>query len=50
SRPPPAANGLMILNAGPDVLRLAPSLVIELEDIQQGMARLEKAMASVIKG
>ncbi|MBO1606593.1 acetylornithine/succinylornithine family transaminase [Yersinia pseudotuberculosis] len=45
-----AANGLMILNAGPDVLRLAPSLVIELEDIQQGMARLEKAMASVIKG
>lgn len=45
-----AASGLMILNAGPDVLRLAPSLVIELEDIQQGMARLEKAMASVIKG
>ncbi|CNC73832.1 bifunctional acetylornithine/succinyldiaminopimelate transaminase [Yersinia pseudotuberculosis] len=44
-----AAHGLMILNAGPDVLRLAPSLVIELEDIQQGMARLEKAIASVIK-
>ncbi|CNL12874.1 bifunctional acetylornithine/succinyldiaminopimelate transaminase [Yersinia pseudotuberculosis] len=50
SRAAAAANGLMILNAGPDVLRLAPSLVIELEDIQQGMGRLEKAMASVIKG
>ncbi|MDA5542415.1 aspartate aminotransferase family protein [Yersinia rochesterensis] len=45
-----AANGLMILNAGPDVLRLAPSLVIEPEDIQQGMARLERAVASLVKG
>ncbi|HFQ7289211.1 TPA: aspartate aminotransferase family protein [Yersinia enterocolitica] len=42
-----AANGLMILNAGPDVLRLAPSLVIEQEDIQQGMARLEQVIASL---
>lgn len=45
-----AANGLMILNAGPDVLRLAPSLVVELEDIQQGMARLENAIASLVNG
>ena len=45
-----AANGLMILNAGPDVLRLAPSLVVEREDIQQGMARLEKAIASLVNG
>ncbi|HDL6961353.1 TPA: aspartate aminotransferase family protein [Yersinia enterocolitica] len=45
-----AANGLMILNAGPDVLRLAPSLVIEQEDIQQGMARLEHVIASLVKG
>ncbi|ATM94118.1 bifunctional N-succinyldiaminopimelate-aminotransferase/acetylornithine transaminase protein [Yersinia frederiksenii] len=43
-----AANGLMILNAGPDVLRLAPSLVVELEDIKQGMARLETAIASLV--
>ncbi|CNI54200.1 bifunctional acetylornithine/succinyldiaminopimelate transaminase [Yersinia mollaretii] len=45
-----AAHGLMILNAGPDVLRLAPSLVVELEDIQQGMARLENAIASLVNG
>ncbi|CNJ40808.1 TPA: aspartate aminotransferase family protein [Yersinia enterocolitica] len=45
-----AANGLMILNAGPDVLRLAPSLVIEQEDIQQGMARLEHVIASLVQG
>ncbi|EMX2854680.1 bifunctional acetylornithine/succinyldiaminopimelate transaminase [Yersinia enterocolitica] len=45
-----AANGLMILNAGPDVLRLAPSLVIEQEDIQQGMARLEQVIASLAQG
>ncbi|AOF13425.1 bifunctional succinylornithine transaminase/acetylornithine transaminase [Yersinia enterocolitica] len=45
-----AANGLMILNAGPDVLRLAPSLVIEQADIQLGMARLEHAIASLVQG
>jgi acetylornithine/N-succinyldiaminopimelate aminotransferase len=45
-----AAHGLMILNAGPDVLRLTPSLVVEFDDIQQGMARLEKAIASLLKG
>ncbi|WP_145555439.1 bifunctional acetylornithine/succinyldiaminopimelate transaminase [Yersinia canariae] len=45
-----AAQGLMILNAGPDVLRLAPSLVIEQEDIQLGMARLEQAIANLVKG
>ena len=45
-----AAKGLMILNAGPDVLRLAPSLVIEQEDIEQGMVRLEQAIASLVKG
>lgn len=43
-----AANGLMILNAGPDVLRLAPSLVVELEDIEQGMVRLATAIASLV--
>ncbi|ANI30444.1 acetylornithine aminotransferase [Yersinia entomophaga] len=43
-----AANGLMILNAGPNVLRFAPSLVIELEDIEQGMARFAQAVAAVL--
>lgn len=42
-----AANGLMILNAGPDVLRFAPSLVVEFDDIDQGMARFEQAVAQI---
>ncbi|WP_114193056.1 bifunctional acetylornithine/succinyldiaminopimelate transaminase [Edaphovirga cremea] len=43
-----AENGLMILNAGPNVVRFAPSLVIEFEDIEQGMARFEKAIARLV--
>ncbi|EEP99997.1 Succinylornithine transaminase [Yersinia ruckeri ATCC 29473] len=43
-----AANGLMILNAGPNVLRFAPSLVIELKDIEQGMQRFAQAVASIL--
>ncbi|VEA70585.1 Acetylornithine/succinyldiaminopimelate aminotransferase [Serratia rubidaea] len=34
-----AAHGVMILNAGPNVIRFAPSLVIEPQDIEEGMAR-----------
>ncbi|AFT80596.1 bifunctional N-succinyldiaminopimelate-aminotransferase/acetylornithine transaminase protein [Candidatus Portiera aleyrodidarum BT-QVLC] len=33
-------NGLMLLNAGPNVLRLAPSLLISIEEIEEGMSRL----------
>ncbi|MFC3606522.1 aspartate aminotransferase family protein [Stutzerimonas tarimensis] len=40
---------LMILQAGPDVLRLAPSLVIEDADIDEGMARFERAVARVVQ-
>lgn len=36
---------LMILQAGPDVVRLAPSLIIEEADIHEGIARLERALA-----
>jgi acetylornithine/N-succinyldiaminopimelate aminotransferase len=36
--------GLMLLVAGPDVLRLAPSLVISLDEILEGLARLELAL------
>ncbi|WP_419833227.1 aspartate aminotransferase family protein [Endozoicomonas atrinae] len=44
-----AANeGLMMLVAGPSVLRFAPSLIIPDEDIDEGMARLERAVAKVV--
>jgi acetylornithine/N-succinyldiaminopimelate aminotransferase len=36
--------GLLLLVAGPDVLRIAPSLVIGLDDILEGLARLETAL------
>lgn len=41
-------HGLMLLMAGPNVLRFTPSLIIPEEDIQQGMACLEKAIAQVM--
>ncbi|SQI35063.1 Acetylornithine/succinyldiaminopimelate aminotransferase [Leminorella richardii] len=40
-------SGLMLLNAGPSVLRFAPSLVIPMEDLQIGMERLENAVKQV---
>jgi len=40
--------GLMILVAGPNVVRLAPSLVIDFADISEGMARLEKAAQKLV--
>jgi acetylornithine/N-succinyldiaminopimelate aminotransferase len=40
--------GLMLLSAGPDVVRLAPSLIIPEVDIDEGMARFEQAIAKVI--
>ncbi|HBB9123982.1 aspartate aminotransferase family protein [Serratia marcescens] len=43
-----AARGLMILNAGPNVIRFAPSLVVELLDIEAGMALFELAVQDVI--
>jgi len=36
--------GLLLLVAGPDVVRLAPSLVISLDEILEGLARLETAL------
>ncbi|WP_192456569.1 bifunctional acetylornithine/succinyldiaminopimelate transaminase [Musicola keenii] len=41
--------GLMILVAGPDVIRFVPSLVIELDDIDQGMALFEQAVEKVVE-
>jgi acetylornithine/N-succinyldiaminopimelate aminotransferase len=40
--------GLLVLVAGPDVIRLAPSLIIPDEDIDEGLQRFAEAVASVI--
>lgn len=40
--------GLMILMAGANVVRMTPSLIIEKEEIEEGLARLEKAIASLV--
>ena len=42
-----ALEGLMVLQAGPDVVRFAPSLVVEDGDIDEGLARLERAVAKL---
>ncbi|MGG7448214.1 bifunctional acetylornithine/succinyldiaminopimelate transaminase [Kosakonia oryzendophytica] len=42
--------GVMVLNAGPDVMRFAPSLVIDVQDINEGMNRFAAAVAKVING
>lgn len=39
---------VMILNAGPDVLRFTPSLIISENEIQAGMERLSKAVEKVV--
>lgn len=41
--------GVMILVAGPNVLRMTPSLIIPEADIREGMARLEQAVAHVLE-
>ncbi|MCP5207719.1 MAG: aspartate aminotransferase family protein [Hahellaceae bacterium] len=42
------SEGLMVLVAGPDVVRLAPSLIIPDEDIKAGMVLFKKALQAVI--
>ena len=39
--------GLLMLVAGPDVIRIAPALTIGLDDIIEGLGRLEQAIAKV---
>lgn len=39
---------LMLLQAGPDVLRFAPSLVIEEDELAEGLTRLERAVVAVL--
>lgn len=43
-----AAHGVLILQAGPNVLRFAPSLVIESAEIELAMQRLAAALAECI--
>jgi acetylornithine/N-succinyldiaminopimelate aminotransferase len=40
----------MMLIAGPNVMRFAPSLVIDFADIEEGMGRFEKAVDKVVGG
>jgi len=37
----------MILQAGPDVVRFAPSLVVEEADINEGLDRFERAVKTL---
>ncbi len=40
--------GVMVLNAGPDVMRFAPSLVVEEVEIDEGMQRFAQAVAKIV--
>lgn len=43
-----AVEGLMMLNAGTNVLRFTPSLIISEEEINSGMAKLEAAIGKLL--
>jgi acetylornithine/N-succinyldiaminopimelate aminotransferase len=43
-----AGEGVIVLVAGPDVVRIAPSLVISLDEILEGLARLELALGKTL--
>ena len=45
-----ADEGLMVLVAGANIVRFAPSLVIPDADIAAGLARFEQAVAKMVKG
>ncbi|MFO7698338.1 MAG: aspartate aminotransferase family protein [Anaerolineae bacterium] len=42
-----AEQGMLVLNAGPNVLRLLPPLIIEKEQLDQALAMLDKAFAAL---
>jgi acetylornithine/N-succinyldiaminopimelate aminotransferase len=44
-----AAEGVMVLQASPDVVRFAPSLVVEDADINEGLDRFERAVARLTR-
>ena len=43
-----AGAGVIVLVAGPDVVRIAPSLVISLDEILEGLARMELALGKTL--
>lgn len=45
-----AAHGLLLLQAGPDVLRFVPALNIGDDDLAEGLARLDAALRSFLAG
>lgn len=45
-----AKHGLMMLNAGADVMRFTPSLIITQEELQEGMVALKAAIAEFVNG
>jgi acetylornithine/N-succinyldiaminopimelate aminotransferase len=42
-----AKHGVIMLIAGPNVLRFAPSLIMPMADLDEGFARIEKAIAEL---
>ncbi len=42
-----AAHGVLLLQAGPEVLRFVPPLVITAAEVAEGLSRLERAIASL---
>ncbi|WP_068828364.1 aspartate aminotransferase family protein [Pseudomonas sp. BMS12] len=45
-----AIEGVMVLQASPDVVRFAPSLVVEDADIDEGLDRFESGVAKLVQG
>lgn len=45
-----AAQGLLLLQAGPDVLRFVPPLILSDEDLAEGLQRLHKALEEFVAG
>lgn len=45
-----AAHGLLLLQAGPDVLRFVPALNIGDADVAEGLARLRRALVALLAG
>ncbi|MEO7068300.1 MAG: acetylornithine/succinylornithine family transaminase [Rhodanobacter sp.] len=45
-----AAHGLLLLQAGPNVLRLVPPLTITDEELTEGLARLHAALSAFVAG
>jgi acetylornithine/N-succinyldiaminopimelate aminotransferase len=43
-----AANGVLMLQAGPNVLRIATSLIISDEELDEGLRRLEKTCVELL--